>query len=278
MEIFNLNNRNGKIPNVQKTLDGLSKLLTSRSRLVRSQMTVLPVPLIIASHFSTDEVFHDAPYFKNKRANFVDAFMKADPGKKNLMFMIIANDFTENGVLNSHMLMGINFAMGKRLIFIDPNSNVTNMDNIYKGRSFLKAPKLKNLTNPLYNTLARFFKVNMRAKKIDMRFYSGEPILCPQGGATSCSYRTVMIMIGMKLGQNNVKQALEFANFMALNEFSKVKTLLNKIFNDEANTKSFFENFLRTIEKKAIQNDYISISPSSNGPSSEATSSHSSSS
>lgn len=264
MSIFNLNNTNGKIPNIQKTIDGLSRLLTNRSRLLVSQMTVLDVPLIISSSFETNDVIHNAPYFKNKNPNFVEAFMKANPGRKSVMFIIIANDYTENGVLNSHMLLGINFAGGSRLIFIDPNSNVTNADNIYKGRGFLKAPQLKNMTNPLYNTLARFFKVNMGAKKSQMRFYSGEPLICPLGGAASCSYRTVMIMIGMRLAQNNIKQALEYANFMASNEFSKVKTLLDKVFSNEANTRSFFTNFLKTIERKAIQNNYISISPSSN--------------
>ena len=133
------------------------------------------------------------------------------------------------------------------------------------------------MTNPLYNTLARFFKINMGAKKTNMRFYSGEPIICPQGGAASCTYRTVMIMIGMKLAQNNVKQAMEYANYMASHEFSKVKTLLDKVFINEANTRSFFVNFLKTVERKAIQDDYISISPSSNGPPSEVASSSSSS-
>ena len=264
MSIFNLDNRNGKIPNIQKTLDGLSKLLTTRTRIVSTQMTMLSVPLILVSHYETNDVIYDGHYFKDKQPKFIDAFMKAETSKKNIMFVIIANDFTDKGKINSHMLLGINFAMGKRLIFVDPNANVTQLDNIYNGRGFLQVPKINNISNPLYNTLARFFKVNMGVKKLELKFYSGEPLLCPQGGATSCAYRTVMIMIGMKLAtHNNIKQALEYANYMAINEFSKVKTLLNKVFSNEANTHTFFVNFLKTLELKSIQNNYISISPSS---------------
>ena len=261
MTIFNLNDVN-KIPNIQKTIEGLSKILTVRSRLVRNQMTVLNVPLIITSDHGRNDVIYQGPYHLQKQPAFINAFMAADSNKKNISFIIIANDYTDKGVVNSHMLLGISFASGKRMIFIDPNSNVTHLDNIYKGRGFLKAPKLKNLTNPLYNTLARFFKVNMDTK-FHMLFYSGEPILCPAGGAKSCAFRTVMIMLGMKASlTNNTKKALEFANFMATNKFPEVEILLNKIFTNESNAKTYTNNFLKNLNTKNIQNTYISISPS----------------
>ena len=82
MSIFNLDNSNGKIPNIQKTLDGLSKLLTTRTRIVSTQMTMLSVPLILVSHYETNDVIYDGHYFKDKQPKFIDAFMKADPGKK----------------------------------------------------------------------------------------------------------------------------------------------------------------------------------------------------
>ena len=271
MSIFNLNDVN-KIPNIQKTIEGLSKILTVRSRLVRTQMTVLDVPLIITSDHGRNGVMYEGPYHLQKQPAFINAIMAANPGKKNITFIIIANDYTDKGVINSHMLLGISFASGKRIIIIDPNSNVTHLDNIYKGRGFLKAPKLKNLTNPLYNTLALFFKKRM-GTKFHMLFYSGEPVVCPAGGARSCAYRTVMIMLGMKASlTNNTKKALEFANFMAQNKFSEVEILLNKIFTNESNAKTYTNNFLKNLNTKNIQNTYISISPSSSSSSSKTSS------
>lgn len=266
---FNVNNRSN-IPNIQKTINGLSKIFKRNKKIesirpapkrparrttVVKPLTLVQTPFIIQSRQGFP--VHPAPYFEGQPIDFVGELHTLKRDHENFMFTIFANNFIPVSIkFQSHMLIGIWIGGSTNLMYIiDPNGNGVNLNNIYSGRSF-QFPPIGELVNPLYNTIASILK----PLGYNLRFYTGTPIICPRGSPANCTYRSVMIMMGfMASPMLDLKEALEYANYLAVEKFPKVKNLIEKVFTDESNTEQFFKNFMATIQKKNIQNSFFSV-------------------
>ena len=267
INIFEPDDRNGKVTNIQKTISGMSRVLSKGGRILTTNLAVLQTPLIIQSSFDRNSVSVQAPYYTGQPIPFGVAFTNAQPLKKNIAFFIIANHYTHDGKMFSHMLMGLWWPSARILNIIDPNGNNVALDNIYSGRGFRAQPKSKNsIINPLYNSLTDYFKKFFRIS-VTIRYYTGEPIICPAGGAKSCTYRTIMIMLSLnKKGPLKLKESMELANYLAANKFQEVKNWTEQVFKEEQRTPLNINGN----SKKGLSNDYISISPSRSSSSSSS--------
>lgn len=266
---FNLDNRSS-VPNIKKTMDGLAKLF-KRSKKVEQRRTNPTRPAVkttrIKSLTLVDKPFimqsrsgfpiHPAPYFGGENIDFIRELPSLKARNENFMFSIIANNFiAETTTFESHMLVGL-WVGGteQNMYIIDPNGNGVHLNNIYAGRQFA-FPRIGNLVNPLYNTIAAIFK----PLGYHIKFYTGEPVICPRGSPANCTYRSVMIMMGLFASPMlDIKEALEYANYLAVDEFPKVKALTLKAFNSESNTEQIFKNFMKTLQKRNIQNSFFSV-------------------
>ena len=265
---FNLDNRSS-IPNIQKTLSVLSKVMKRnkvthkidqgpgrpKKRVIKSeQLVLLDKPLIIQSR--PQFPIHPAPYFLGNPIDFVKDIDMFQKKYDNFMFVIIANKFTPSTAkFESHMLMGLWDGREKVFYIIDPNGNDVTRDSIYSGRGF-NFPRVGNLRNPLYNTMVALLK----PFGYKLRFYTGDPLICPRGSPANCTYRTVMIMLGlMKSPTLNIKNSLETANFLTSERFSDVKTLTMKAFTNDENIKTFLKNLMNTFSRRNIQNRFNSV-------------------
>jgi len=173
------------------------------------------------------------------------------------MFAIIANNFVPNSTtFQSHMFVGLWIGGTTNVMYIiDPNGNGTHLNNIYSGRQFT-FPRIGELVNPLYNTISAILK----PQGYHLRFYTGTPVICPVGSPANCTYRSVMIMLGLLASPMlDIKEALEYANYMAVEKFSEVKTLTMKAFTNEADLNNFLKNFSSTLQRKNIQNSFFSV-------------------
>ena len=268
---FNMDNRSGD-PNVKKTLESLSKILKrpkkeerinqgekkpKRKIVVQKSIELTDFPLIIQSRIGTS--LHPAPYFEGSKIyDFIKAFPLLKARHPNFMFPIFANNFKEDGTtFESHMFVGLWIGSEETFYIIDPNGNDVTRNHIYAGRVFVNFPRTGQLINPLYNTLVGLLKPTLGYK---IRFYTGEPLVCPTGSPRNCSYRSLMIMLGLMASPMlNLKEALEVANFLAVNKFSQVKTLSMKAFRHERNTKNFLKDFIQSFEKRNIRNKFNSV-------------------
>lgn len=265
---FNLDNRSS-IPNIQKTLSALSSVLERKKiihkidqgsgrpkkRVTKSeQLVLLDKPLIIQSR--PQFPVHPAPYFLGNPIDFVKDIKTYQRKYDNFMFVIIANKFTpSNSRFESHMLLGLWNGKDNLFYIIDPNGNDVTRDNIYSGTGF-NFPRIGNLKNPIYNTLVALLK----PQGYKLRFYTGDPLICPRGSPANCTYRTIMIMLGLMKSPNlDIKNALETANFLTIERFSEVKTLSMKAFTNDVNIKTYLKNLLNTFNRKNIRNKFNSV-------------------
>ena len=266
---FNVDNRSS-IPNIQRTIDELSKMFKRRKKTESSRpnprrpaikttvvksLALVDTPFIIQSRDGFP--IQPAPYFEGVSIEFVRKLDSLKRLHENFMFVIIANNFVPNSsTFQSHMFVGLWMGGVENIMYIiDPNGNGVHLNNIYSGRQFA-FPRIGDLVNPLYNTISAILK----PQGYHLRFYTGAPIICPRGSPANCTYRSVMIMIGLMASDMlDLKEALEYANYLAVEQFTKVKTLSMKAFTSEANTEQFFKNFVQTLQRKNIQNSFFSV-------------------
>lgn len=269
---FSLDNRNGATPPIVKTINNISKIFnrpkiekkmeTKPGRPRIKKMIVAPIslvktPLIIQSRDGFPVA--PAPYFTGAPIEFVSKFNSFKTQHINFMFFIIANHFVPGtGIMESHMLMGLWIGGNtKTLYIVDPNSNEPPGRHIYAGRHF-EFPQVGGIKNPLYNTLVPLLK----PLGIKIRFYTGTPLVCPRGSPANCSYRTLMIMIGiMASPMLDLKNAIQIANFLALNNINEVKMLSMKAYNNNANAKQYLSEILNLISenKPNINATFLSV-------------------
>ena len=107
------------------------------------------------------------------------------------MFFIIATHYVKNSTTTqSHLLMGL-FSSGV-LYLIDPNGNDVSLNNIYSGDEFRRLSQNTILRNPLYGSIYKIIRYYPQGKSFPIKFYTGDPIICPTGSPKNCTYRTVM--------------------------------------------------------------------------------------
>jgi hypothetical protein len=272
--MFELNDRSGSPP-IKRTMGKLSRLFKrnySRSiiqstvpgrpsiRKIILPLRLMTTPLIIQSRIG--KVAYPAPYFEGRNVDFFSDFEKMKEENTNFMFFIIANNFVErNKTTQSHMLMGLYLKDGRdKLYIIDPNGNDVSLNNIYSGDEFKRLSQGVPLRNPLYNTIGKIMRYYTAGQNFDIKFYTGDPIICPRGSPKNCTYRTIMIMLGLVNSPGlNLENAIAQANFMAEHKLSQVKTILNKVFNNDANTNEYFKSFFDGINKKLLRIDFYNI-------------------
>lgn len=266
---FNVDNRSS-IPNIQRTIEGLSKLF-KRSKKTESHRTnpkrpaiktTVVKPLVLVKKpfiIRSREGFpiHPAPYFEGRDIDFIKELQSLKREHENFMFVIIANNFVPNSSqFQSHMFVGLWIGGTTKVMYIiDPNGNGVHLNNIYSGRQFA-FPRVGDLVNPLYNTISAILK----PQGYHMRFYTGTPIVCPRGSPSNCTYRSVMVMMGLMASPMlDIKEALEYANYLSVEKFPKVKTLTMKAFSNGENISNFFNFFMKTLQRKNIQNSFFSV-------------------
>ena len=176
-----------------------------------------------------------------------------------IMFFILANHYDPRSEkMESHMLAGLWIGGTTQILYIvDPNSNEPPGRHIYSGKHF-EFHRVGEIKNPLYNTLISLIKPS----GVKIRFYTGTPLVCPTGSPANCSYRTLMIMIGLMTSPMlDLKNALQTANFLALNNINEVKTLSMKAYDNSGNTKQYFLNFLEliSVNKPNINSKFYSV-------------------
>ena len=220
-------------------------------------LSLITTPLIIQSR--DNYPVYPAPYFNREPINFIDRFDSFTKMHTNFMFFILANRYDPRAEkMESHMLAGLWVGGNtKTLYIVDPNSNEPAGRHIYAGKHF-EFPRVGEIQNPIYNTLIALLKP--LGNKI--RFYTGTPLVCPIGSPANCSYRTLMIMIGLMTSPMlDLKNALQTANFLALNNVNEVKTLSMKAYDNSGNTKQYFLNFLELIavNKPDINSRFYSV-------------------
>jgi len=274
--MFNVNDSRGS-PIIKRTLGKMKTIFSREQHEVRitpksttgrkmpamrkkyKQLALLTTPLIIQSRRGRPS--YPAPYFEGGDVDFVSEFSKIaiDQGK-NCMFFIIANNFIESTVtFQSHMLMGFFNAQSKELFIIDPNGNNVTLDNIYSGEEFIRLSVGMPLRNTLYNIISKILRYYYNRSFFQLRFYTGDALICPIGSPKNCTYRTIMIMLGFVSSPNlEVKSALEFANYLSQYKFQEVKTLLTKIFDGQSNSKVYMKMLTDNIEKKNLRINYFS--------------------
>ena len=274
--MFNLNDRQGS-PIIKRTMGKMVRLFSREQHEVRinptsttgrkmptirkryKQLELLSRPLIIQSR--RGRAAYPAPYFEGSNVDFISEFSKVAIEKsKNCMFYIIANNFVfSTGETQSHMLMGFFNANSKELFIVDPNGNNISLDNVYSGEEFVRLSIGAPLQNTLYNTIAKILRYYYNISFFQLRFYTGDALICPIGSPKNCTYRTIMIMLGFVSSPTlNLKDALETANFLSQHKFQEVKTLLLKIFNNDSNSKTYMKNLIDNSEKKNLRINYFS--------------------
>lgn len=209
---FFLNDRNGKKPNMETTLEGISMLMTDK-------ITILKKPFIMASRGTPEvpKIEFKAPYFEGKNVNVNIDFKKNDK----FIFYIIANTF-KDGVFASHALIG--YWNGSVLTVFDPNGDFYTEDtfSVYNGYGFFKAPQTIGVKNPLYNTLINYFKTKVNKIKI----YDGDIILCPRNSSNTCAYRSFMYMLSLIKANGDIGTAIKYTKLMAMNKLNEIKELI----------------------------------------------------
>ena len=263
--MFELNDTQGS-PAIKKTMEKLSVLFSRDKKDERIPSTVrgrpsmrkrtlplrlMKVPFILQSRRGA--VAHPAPYFSGNNVNFFDEFEIMYKSNENFMFFIIATNYPPGGgQTQSHLMMGI-FNNGV-LYIIDPNGNDVSLDNVYSGEEFKRLSQGMPLTNTLYNSIGLIVRHFYDRTKFNLKFYVGDPIICPTGSPKNCTYRTVMLMLGFLNSPLLVlESAVEQANYMAEHKLSQVKTLLKKVFNNDEDAPTFLKNFLKEINKKLLR-------------------------
>ena len=275
--MFNLNNRAGN-PAIKQTLNKMITLFSREQHDVRvkpissstrklptikkkyKHLKLLSEPFIIQS--KEGSVAHPAPYFEGNNVDFVKEFnpYAEKENKLNCMFFIIANNYIRStGSVQSHLLLGFFNAEIKELFIIDPNGNDISLDNVYNGEEFKRLSQGAPLQNTLYNAISKVLRYYYDRSLFQLRFYTGDAIICPIGSPANCTYRTVMIMLGFVFSHTlDVKVALEFANYLSHHKFAEVKTLLLKISNGNSNSKSYMNNIISDSSKKSLTVNYFS--------------------
>ena len=256
---FSLDNRGGPPP-IVKTITNLSKIFQRSKveekvnagprrpkikRTIVAPVSLVDIPLIIQSRDGFP--VSPAPYFTGPPIDFISNLNTYKSRYVNFMFFILANNFVPNmNKMESHMMMGLWIGgITNTLYIVDPNGNDPPKRHIYSGKHF-EYPQVGQIQNPLYNTLIALFKP-MRMK---IRFYTGTPLVCPRGSPANCSYRTIMIMIGLMASPTlDLKNALQIANFLALNNIREVKTLSMKAYENSGNTKQYLFEILNLINE-----------------------------
>ena len=209
---FDPNNRIGT-PTIQKTIEGLSRLLAP-------QVTLLDTPLVMRSYGSVQEpvLEMEAPYFKGKPVKFLAKFRHAMKTKDNFCFLIIANSFKET--FSSHAMVGW-WYKGVLTLF-DPNGDffVQDQESVYTGFGYFIAPQKDGLRNPLYNTLIAYFD---GLKKI--RVYTADIIPCPRGETRTCAYRSLMYVVATGKTTDPVK-VVRYTSKLVKTKFKELKDLV----------------------------------------------------
>ena len=209
---FFLNDRNGKKPNMETTLEGISMLMSDK-------ITILKKPFIMSS-FGTPEdpkLKFKAPYFMGNNVNVNLDFKR----NNKFIFYTIANTF-KDGVFASHALVG--FWNGDTLTLFDPNGDFYIKDpfSVYNGYGFFMAPQTLGVKNPLYNTLINYFKTKVNKIKI----YDGDIIVCPRNSKNTCAYRSFMYMLSLIKTNGDIGTAIKYTKLMAMNKLKEVKELI----------------------------------------------------
>lgn len=192
--VFDLDNRMG-IPQFDKTLRRISDMLSDK-------INVLKHPLIMISAGTSNSPILQfrGPYFQGKPVNFTASYDK----DTKFIFYILANNFKET--FSSHALVG--YWNGSKIIIFDPNGDITssNYESVYQGYGFKVANSVRNLQNPLYKTLLKYFK--RKALRVD--FYTGEPIPCPVNVQKSCAYRCLLYIIARAKYRDNDTEVYKY--------------------------------------------------------------------
>lgn len=223
-DVFSQNDREGAVPNFQKTLDGLRELFAPT-------LKILPTPLMMSSGLGKPVEF-ETPYFTGKYIPFSKLFNQTRTlTPTNFAFFIIANDFGPR-FFSSHSMVGYWNYKKQTLYIFDPNGDIsTTEESVYTGKSFNIYDSCNGqLKNPLYRTLLVYFKKTLKVKNVHV--YDGEPIPCP-AYHSSCVYRSLMYITGLskygtidesvmytKMVSANAEQAMEVKK-LTLYVFSK---------------------------------------------------------
>jgi hypothetical protein len=203
-------NDRGKVPNIAKTIKGLSMMYTY----------LLDTPLVMSSSGPREKplLTMEAPYFQGEPVKFMRKFKDAKASNKDFCFFIVANSFKT--AFTSHAMVG--WWKRDTLILFDPNGDFYTPDpeSVYNGYGYFLAPKKPNIKNPLYNTLLSYFDLPV------MKVYNGAPIPCPVGVEGTCIYRAFMYMLSISKS-NDPNKVIKYTSKMAKTNIKQVKEIAN---------------------------------------------------
>lgn len=240
---FSQNNVNGKIPLIQKTIERLSDLLGPRVNLLKT-------PLVMRSWGPRESPILDmeSPYFKGPRVKFTSTFINAKKTKDNFCFLIVANSF--KATFSSHAMVG--WWCDGVLTLFDPNGDfyTPDPDSVYNGYGYFKAPQVRGLNNPLYNTLLHYFR---NLEKV--RVYTGASIPCPKGESRTCAYRALMYIVATGLSKDPV-EVVRYTSKLVKTKFKELKDLTKT---NSPNVKNLVDSLFAVNKNTSIDTTYLNL-------------------
>ena len=203
-------NDRGQVPNIAKTIKGLSMMYKY----------LLDTPLVMSSSGPREKpvLTMEAPYFQGAPVKFMTEFKKAKASGKDFCFFIVVNSFKT--AFSSHAMVG--WWKKDTLTLFDPNGDFYTPDpeSVYNGYGYFLAPKKPKIKNPLYNTLLTYFDLPK------MKVYSGAPIPCPRGTEGTCVYRAFMYILSISKSKDPDK-VVKYTSKMAKSNIKEVKEIAN---------------------------------------------------
>jgi len=174
--IFNTNNRT-KVAELKHTLKGISTFMPH----------IIATPMIITNY---GQMRDKGPYYlKDPQLSFYD---ELKPGKG---FFILLNKFNkQNKVEENHMMAGY-MTPGRVIELFDPNGDMRNegVYSMFNGMS-------------VYDVLESFFEEDHNHRRVNIKPYTGDPILCPNM-KNSCVYRSIYFLM-IRQGVENMEDSV----------------------------------------------------------------------
>ena len=175
--IFSTNNRDTRVAELKHTIKGLSAFMPH----------IMETPMIVTNYGSLQD---KGPYYlTNRQLSFYDQ-LKTGKG-----FFILLNKFNnENQVIENHMMAGYMRQSGVIELF-DPNGDIRN-EGIYSMFNGIS----------VYDILKSFFKKAYPRRRITIKPYTGDMIVCPNI-ENSCVYRSIFFLM-VRHGVENMEDAV----------------------------------------------------------------------
>jgi hypothetical protein len=215
-----------------------TRMVTGIRKCFDPNVIVISRPLIISTHHEITQIAYENKYFYGNPVPFTRFLLKQIKENNNCVFFVIVKYFGPVNKFYAHTI--VCSWQNNSLYIFDPNGDTTDNNDIYAAPGYRNTQLFKEVNNPVYKTLLKYFLDIFTAEKIEgatVHIYDGEMLSCTERDA--CNLKSILYIIGLHKYKYDIAKAIAYATETSINPDKMTKLLLFVKYTYEQNEKVY---------------------------------------